>query len=319
MKKISRMILVLSCLLMFKSVAVAMICTPRVVLNIDYANDACGSDDVCVNDYPGSLLTNCTGVLSEAQPCVCVYNICCDDTVPRYENAVWGTYFIGGVAFGDEVNNVEAAFSTFKEGNPWPSPISADYRLTSTLEGYVYALSMNAQDTSDIDVVFWRRGGFSRIGSPDGVLTPIEGSGGGGSGGGGGITQEQTQIAVEGGVKDAISDVDAAGPGSVDASDTTAKKVTSDDNDNSALPGEVSKDSITTKVTSFLASNPLVSLVGGSHIHMESPVCTVSGPVLGKTITISFCDLTDILSILGTVVLSIATLYSMFLAFGVSS
>jgi len=86
----------------------------------------------------------------------------------------------------------------------------------------------------------------------------------------------------------------------------------------STLPGEIPlEDNIPKKVLGFLSSNPILSIISGSRIQVSDSLCNLNAQVYGNTLSFSFCEFAWIFQIMGTVVLSVATLYSFFIAFGV--
>lgn len=95
-----------------------------------------------------------------------------------------------------------------------------------------------------------------------------------------------------------------AGPGTYDTS----------------LPGELSEAGETdwsTLIIDSLATNPLVVLATGNQINVSGATCQINFELFGKSMLFDFCSLEWMVDLIGTFVLAIMTIRSVFIALGV--
>jgi hypothetical protein len=114
---------------------------------------------------------------------------------------------------------------------------------------------------------------------------------------------------------DDLSGLDATGSFTV-ASPGDADGSTYD----SSLPGDISEvgeTDWTGLITGYLATNPLVLLATGSSISLSGEDCTLTTNVFGTDIVIDFCSVEGLVDLIGTFVLGLMTIRSVFIAMGI--
>jgi hypothetical protein len=87
-----------------------------------------------------------------------------------------------------------------------------------------------------------------------------------------------------------------------------------------SMPGDVSEVGDTNwsgLITGWIASNPLVMLAQNSTIELQSPDCVLTTSVFGTSFTIDFCSMTSMIDLIGTFVLGLMTVRSVFIAMGI--
>lgn len=308
-------ILILLCLF-YPSVVLAVVCGEKIVLNISAA-DICGGAASCPASYGGSMPANCYSngnITVSADGCVCVYEVCCDDTAINYEDGVHSSAVYSLTPAQNAGAEAQQLFDDYYPSAALPAP-QVGYILTGSFEGFVYGVQYDMNGNAFLDFTSWKRGYYTKIGSAGGVISPIPGGGAGGTGGGG-LTYEETSAAVGEGVGTAFGTGDDFGAGSVGAA---AELGSGDDiTDYDTTYDTPERDLITTKVTDFLASNPIVTAFTGSGMSITGASCTVSGSAFGQTFDLSFCSLETVLQLFGSLIVLIAGLYSFFIAWGIS-
>jgi len=88
----------------------------------------------------------------------------------------------------------------------------------------------------------------------------------------------------------------------------------------SSLPGdvaEVGETDWTGLITGYLATNPLVLLATGSSISLSGEDCTLTANVFNTDIVIDFCSVEGMVDLIGTFVLGLMTIRSVFIAMGI--
>lgn len=71
-------------------------------------------------------------------------------------------------------------------------------------------------------------------------------------------------------------------------------------------------------IMDMVTNHPLIAVIRNSGITTSGEICSISTELYGKTIELSFCDLTEYLDYFGYFVLAIASIYSYFIIFKVS-
>lgn len=71
-------------------------------------------------------------------------------------------------------------------------------------------------------------------------------------------------------------------------------------------------------IMDMVTNHPLIAVIQNSGITTSGEICSVSTELYGKTIELSFCDLTEYLDYFGYFVFAIASIYSYFIIFKVS-
>lgn len=71
-------------------------------------------------------------------------------------------------------------------------------------------------------------------------------------------------------------------------------------------------------IMDMVTNHPLIAVIQNSGITTSGELCSISTELYGKTIELSFCDLTDYLDYFGYFVFAIASIYSYFIIFKVS-
>ncbi len=87
-----------------------------------------------------------------------------------------------------------------------------------------------------------------------------------------------------------------------------------------SMPGDISEVGDTnwsSLITGWIASNPLVMLAQNSTIELQSPDCVLTTSVFGTSFTIDFCSMTSMIDLIGTFVLGLMTVRSVFIAMGI--
>lgn len=87
-----------------------------------------------------------------------------------------------------------------------------------------------------------------------------------------------------------------------------------------SLPGEISEVGETNwsgLITGYLSTNPLVLLATGSSINLSGEECTLTANVFGTDIVIDFCPLEGMIDLIGTFVLGLMAIRSVFIAMGI--
>ena len=87
-----------------------------------------------------------------------------------------------------------------------------------------------------------------------------------------------------------------------------------------SLPGDVSEVGETNwsgLITGYLATNPLVLLATGSSINLAGEECTLTANVFGTDIVIDFCSVEGLIDLIGTFVLGLMAIRSVFIAMGI--
>ncbi|MDE2216560.1 MAG: thrombospondin type 3 repeat-containing protein [Planctomycetota bacterium] len=69
------------------------------------------------------------------------------------------------------------------------------------------------------------------------------------------------------------------------------------------------------RLISLATSHPIVAMIKGCTITVSGEVCSLSGTVQGKTVTLSFCELSQYLDMMGYFVFVCATIYSFMIIF----
>ena len=108
---------------------------------------------------------------------------------------------------------------------------------------------------------------------------------------------------------DVTGSITVATPG--DADDSTY---------DSSLPGDISEvgeTDWTGLITGYLATNPLVLLATGSSISLSGEDCTLTANVFGTDIVLDFCSVEGMVDLIGTFVLGLMTIRSVFIAMGI--
>ena len=108
---------------------------------------------------------------------------------------------------------------------------------------------------------------------------------------------------------DATGSITVASPGDADGSTY-----------DSSLPGdvaEVGETDWTGLITGYLATNPLVLLATGSSISLSGEDCTLTANVFNTDIVIDFCSVEGMVDLIGTFVLGLMTIRSVFIAMGI--
>jgi hypothetical protein len=225
------------------------------------------------------------------------------------EDAKIGSGTVAEVPLGQEKDAAETFFDNFDGTTDYEDYTSQGLIRTDGLKGYIYTATLGESDQeSTVIVGAWKRGGYA----PSGSTTTLEDLGSGGSGG-------DTAESVEEGVGNAIDDkfgTYTGTPAELDDSETRDKTESSYD----AVSGEYEtlpeQDSITDTITGFLSSNPIVSVFTGSSLSATAGVCEFTAEVLGQNITVGLCDVEEHIINMGSIVLIVGTLYSMFIALG---
>ncbi len=87
-----------------------------------------------------------------------------------------------------------------------------------------------------------------------------------------------------------------------------------------ALPGDISEigeTNWTGLIIGFLSSNPLVLLATGSSINLSGEECILTANIFGTDIVIDFCSMEVMINMIGTFVLALFTIRSVFIAMGI--
>lgn len=71
-------------------------------------------------------------------------------------------------------------------------------------------------------------------------------------------------------------------------------------------------------IMDMVTNHPLIAVIKNSGITTSGEICSISTELYGKTIELSFCDLTEYLDYFGYFVFAIASIYSYFIIFKVS-
>jgi hypothetical protein len=108
---------------------------------------------------------------------------------------------------------------------------------------------------------------------------------------------------------DATGSITVASPGDADGSTY-----------DSSLPGDISEvgeTDWTGLITGYLATNPLVLLATGSSISLSGEDCTLTANVFNSDIVLDFCSVEGMVDLIGTFVLGLMTIRSVFIAMGI--
>ncbi|MCR4289861.1 MAG: hypothetical protein NUV86_06345 [Candidatus Scalindua sp.] len=108
---------------------------------------------------------------------------------------------------------------------------------------------------------------------------------------------------------DATGSITVATPGDADGSTY-----------DSSLPGDVSEVGETDwsgLITGYLATNPLVLLATGSSIELSGEECTLTANIFGTDIVLDFCSVEGLIDLIGTFVLGLMAIRSVFIAMGI--
>jgi hypothetical protein len=108
---------------------------------------------------------------------------------------------------------------------------------------------------------------------------------------------------------DATGSITVASPGEADGSTY-----------DSSLPGDISEVGETDwsgLITGYLATNPLVLLATGSSISLSGEDCTLTANVFNSDIVLDFCSVEGMVDLIGTFVLGLMTIRSVFIAMGI--
>lgn len=118
------------------------------------------------------------------------------------------------------------------------------------------------------------------------------------------------------GLKNGLVAETGAGAGQTGASDAVpGKSIVGDGFDNSITQED--RDSISSKVTSFLANNPLTSLFVNSGISADqASACSWPVNISGREVTFSITDYAGFLNAFGSIILLLACVWSIFIALG---
>jgi hypothetical protein len=87
-----------------------------------------------------------------------------------------------------------------------------------------------------------------------------------------------------------------------------------------SLPGDVSEvgeTNWTSLITGYLSSNPLVTLATGNQIDLSGSSCVLTANVFSSDIVIDFCSVESLIDLIGTFVLGLMAIRSVFIALGV--
>ena len=88
----------------------------------------------------------------------------------------------------------------------------------------------------------------------------------------------------------------------------------------SSLPGDISEvgeTDWTGLITGYLSTNPLVLLATGSSISLSGETCTLTANVFGTDVVIDFCPMESMINLIGTFVLGLMAIRSVFIAMGI--
>lgn len=87
-----------------------------------------------------------------------------------------------------------------------------------------------------------------------------------------------------------------------------------------SLPGDISEVGETNwsgLITGYLSTNPLVLLATGNQINLSGEICTLTANVFGTDMVIDFCSLEWMVDLIGTFVLGLMAIRSVFIAMGI--
>jgi hypothetical protein len=108
---------------------------------------------------------------------------------------------------------------------------------------------------------------------------------------------------------DATGSITVASPGDADGSTY-----------DTSLPGDISEvgeTDWTGLITGYLATNPLVLLATGSSINLSGEECTLTANVFNSDIVLDFCSVEGLIDLIGTFVLGLMAIRSVFIAMGI--
>jgi len=108
---------------------------------------------------------------------------------------------------------------------------------------------------------------------------------------------------------DATGSITVASPGDADGSTY-----------DTSLPGDISEvgeTDWTGLITGYLATNPLVLLATGSSINLAGEDCTLTANVFATDIVLDFCSVEGLIDLIGTFVLGLMAIRSVFIAMGI--
>ena len=108
---------------------------------------------------------------------------------------------------------------------------------------------------------------------------------------------------------DSTGSITVASPGDADGSTY-----------DSSLPGDISEVGETDwsgLITGYLATNPLVLLATGSSINLAGEECTLTANVFATDIVLDFCSVEGLIDLIGTFVLGLMAIRSVFIAMGI--
>lgn len=288
----------------------ADVCGDRVYLNITISGD-CGPTPTCTTP------DGCSSSILDTESVDCVSyvcEVCCPDTFNEQRDDSTGNTIVTDVPIGDEQQSAQTWFNSWSSVNEY-QPAPEGYNMTGTMEGFAYNTTQaDLPGTVDVNVRGWKRGFYTKQGTAE--VTPVENLGSGDAAG-----------VIKTGVGDAIDEKfgnQGSYSGYIGSGDQSADNTNISQNskdyptgiDSWSGIGTVTYDSIPTRITNFIASNPIVSLFTGSHFTAVDDECDFSCEWFGHTLTFSFCEWSDFFNLMGTLVLAMATLYSILIALG---
>lgn len=307
--KVGLVILFLLPFIFYASLARAeYVCKDRVSINITSSAE-CG---------PTPTVDDCivpTGCYRNSGPsqisCVSfTCNICCPDTDNQVRADTSGTQIIIDVPLGSEQETAQMGFNNWASGNNY-QPAPEGYTMTGTLEGFVYNTAQGeAPGEVDLNLVYWKRGFYTKQGTAQ--VTPIENLGAGDASG-------TVRTGVGNAITDKFGEYESNAP-ELNTFTGQGQAPNAEDNisglDSWSSFGPVVEDSIVTKITNFISSNPVLDVFKNSSMTTENPSCSFTTEFFGREIEFSFCPYEAHFLIMGSLILAMATLYSLFIVLG---